>query len=258
MGLHHDRYVTCTPDCPNWPYPYGHGYSNLRSTGPGASASAGWSTIMTYSTRCFDTNLDCSRLLRFSNPRQAWQGDPLGVPGNERTTSVSGPADAARALNEMRHSVAAYRQRQGRPGDWDEQLEWYGDAWTTFTDAGGPDASASGGDASAAGFTDHPLEPGTTPVRAVHLRELRTRIAALRAAAGLPAVEWTDPTLAAGVTPARRVHLTELRAALDAVYDARGRSRPGYTDATVTAGTTAIKAVHIAELRTATTALEQD
>ena len=259
MGLQHDRYVTCTPECPNWPYPHGHGYSNLRSTGPGASASAGWSTIMAYSSRCYDTNLDCSRLLRFSNPRQAWRGDPLGVAGNERTSSASGPADAARALNQMRHSIAAYRQRPGRPGDWDEQLEWYRGTWTAFTDAALPNASASDAGASVVGdaFTDRPLDAGTTPVRAVHLRELRARVAALRTQADLSAVAWTDATLAAGGTPVKRVHLTELRAALDAVYDAEGRSRPSYTDATVTAGATAVKAVHITELRAAITALEQ-
>ena len=254
MGLHHDRYVSCAPLCPNWPYPYGHGYVNQRSTGPGASASAGWSTIMAYTRQCLDTNLDCTRVLRFSNPRQAWQGDPLGVPGNHRTTSVSGPADAARALNGMRHSVAAYRQRPGRPGDWDEQLDWYRGTWTV-ADGDALD-TAPRRPAVAAAFTDHPLEPGTTAVKAVHFRELRARVAALRAGAGLPAVQWTDPILAAGVTPVRRVHLTELRAALDAVYDAAGRSRPGYTDAAVTAGATAIRAVHVMELRAAIAALE--
>ena len=36
-------------------------------------------------------------------------------------------------------------------------------------------------------FTDDPLQPGVTPVRAVHFAELRTRIDALRGAGGLPA-----------------------------------------------------------------------
>ena len=105
-------------------------------------------------------------------------------------------------------------------------------------------------------FTDDPISPGTTPLRAVHFHELRARIAGLRARQGLPAVQWTDSTLTAGVTPVKRVHLTELRAALDAVYDAAGRPRPSYTDAAVTAGTTAIKALHVMELRAAVAALE--
>ncbi len=105
-------------------------------------------------------------------------------------------------------------------------------------------------------FTDHPIAAGATALKAVHFRELRARIAALRANEGLPAMQWTDPALAAGVTPVRRVHLTELRAALDAVYDAAGRARPSYSDATVTAGTTAIRAVHIMELRAFAAAAE--
>ena len=54
-----------------------------------------------------------------------------------------------------------------------------------------------------------------------------------------------------GVTPVRSVHLTELRAALDAVYDAAGRPRPNYTDADVTAGVSVVKAAHVTELREA-------
>ena len=258
MGLNHDRYVTCTPQCPNWPYPYGHGYVNQRATAPGASESASWATIMAYSQQCFDMNLPCSRLLRFSNPRQAWQGDPLGVPGSQQSPFLSGPADAARALNGMRHSMAALRHRPGRPGDWAEQLEWYRGSWKVFTDGGAPDggAAATGASAAATAFTDHPVETGTTPVKAIHFREIRGRIADLRAGAGLPPVQWTDSTLTPGVTPVRRIHLTELRAALDAVYDAEGRSRPSYTDAAVTAGATAIRAVHLVELRAAIAALD--
>ena len=100
------------------------------------------------------------------------------------------------------------------------------------------------------------LVPGTTPVRAIHFLELRTRIAALRARAGLPPMRWTDPVLTVGITPVKRAHLTELRAALDAAYEAAGRLRPTYTDHIVTAGMTALKAVHVVELRDAIRALE--
>ena len=100
------------------------------------------------------------------------------------------------------------------------------------------------------------LVPGTTPLRAIHFLELRTRIAALRARAGLPPMRWTDPVLTVGVTPVKRIHLTELRAALDAAYEAAGRLRPIYTDNIVTAGVTAIKAVHVVELRDSILAIE--
>ena len=108
-------------------------------------------------------------------------------------------------------------------------------------------------------FTDHPIRPGVTPIRAVHFIELRARIDALRARSRLPAFRWTDPALVAGVTPVRRVHLTELRSALDAVYDAAGRLRPAYADARAEAGmtrTTPIKAIHIMELRAAVLRVE--
>ena len=104
-------------------------------------------------------------------------------------------------------------------------------------------------------FSDR-LISGTTPPRALHFLELRTRVAALRTREGLPPARWTDPVLTVGVTPVKRVHLTELRAALDAVYHAGSRPRPTYTDGLVTAGMTAIKAVHVVELRDAILALE--
>ena len=105
-------------------------------------------------------------------------------------------------------------------------------------------------------FTDHPIRPGVTPLKAVHFRELRTRIAALRSREGLPPMQWTDPMLRAGVTPVRLLHVTELRAALDAVYDATGEPRPAYTDPVVRSGVTTVKAAHVAELRRAVLMLE--
>ena len=105
-------------------------------------------------------------------------------------------------------------------------------------------------------FTDDPLVPGLTPVRAVHFTELRTRIDALRAAAGLPRFVWTDPTLRTGMTPVRLVHLLELRSALADAYAAAGRSAPPYTDASPQAGRTPIRATHLMELRAAVAAVE--
>ena len=106
------------------------------------------------------------------------------------------------------------------------------------------------------GFTDDPLVPGVTPVRAVHFRELRTRIDALRTRSGLSTYAWTDPTLRAGVTRVSSVHLTELRTALNEAYSAAGEPRPAYTDAAVGAGTTPIRAAHVTELRAAVVELE--
>ena len=104
-------------------------------------------------------------------------------------------------------------------------------------------------------FTDHPILPGATPVRAIHFRELRARINELRTGAGLPAFGWTDPTLTPGVTPVKRVHLTELRRALSEAYAATGRAGPAYRDA-LAAGGTVIGAAQMMELRAAVRALE--
>ena len=103
-------------------------------------------------------------------------------------------------------------------------------------------------------FTDDPLVPGVTPVRAVHFRELRTRIDALRERAGLPRFGWTDPVLEAGLTPVRIVHLLELQSALAAVYEAVGQSAASYTER-ARAGA-AVRAAHLMELRAAVVALE--
>ncbi len=107
--------------------------------------------------------------------------------------------------------------------------------------------------ASPAAFTDHPLEPGVTPVRAIHFLELRARIDARRAGVGLPAFDWSDPALVPGVTPVRSVHLTELRAALAEAYAAEGGTPPAWTDA-APGSAAGIRAVHLTELRAAVAA----
>ena len=105
-------------------------------------------------------------------------------------------------------------------------------------------------------FTDDPLRPGETPIRAVHFTELRARIAALRRGAGLGPFAWTDPVLTPGETPVRLAHLLELRVALAAAYSAAGRPAPLWSDAAPAAGTTPIRAAHVTELRAAVMALE--
>ena len=126
----------------------------------------------------------------------------------------------------------------------------------TATDPDGLSAAQSFRVRVTAPFTDDPIRPGVTPVRAVHFTELRARIDALRIEAGLGRFRWTDPVLRAGVTPVRLVHLLELREALGAAYTAAGRAGPRWTDAAPTAGTTPIRAAHLTELRAAVVALE--
>ena len=66
---------------------------------------------MAYSNQCHHEGFSCDTILRFSNPNQTYLGDPLGMPGDDRTLAVNGPADAVRTLNLTRHSVASWRPR---------------------------------------------------------------------------------------------------------------------------------------------------
>ena len=130
----------------------------------------------------------------------------------------------------------------------------------TATDVGGSNTAATQSFTvtvtAVAPFTDHPIVPGETPVRAIHFSELRSRIDALRTRGGLAAYGWTDPVLTARVTPVRLVHLLELRSALAGAYAAAGRQAPSWTDAAPAAGAAPIRAVHLMELRAAVAALE--
>jgi hypothetical protein len=66
---------------------------------------------------------------------------------------------------------------------------------------------------------------------------------------------WTDPVLTAGVTPVRAIHLSELRAALDAVYAADGLAPPDWGSAPV-AQLTPVAAAHIEQVRGLIRAIE--
>ena len=104
-------------------------------------------------------------------------------------------------------------------------------------------------------FTDETLAVGVTPVKAIHITELRLRIDAQRARFGLGAFTWTNAPLAAG-TPVLALHIVEMRMALEQAYKAAGRTPlPSYMDPNLASGTT-IRAVHITELRTAVRFLE--
>ena len=107
MGLHHDRAEVYPPDAPavlqGLLHPYSYGY-----LAPKPNDAYPWATIMAYYGH---------RLPRFSNPRQKYpdeSGVPLGVPGEEWTTRVDGPADAVRSLNNTRRLVANHRASAAR------------------------------------------------------------------------------------------------------------------------------------------------
>ncbi len=121
MGLGHDRHTACGSggSCFVAPhYPYAFGYVNDRAFEPAPPPSAGWYTIMAYASRCGEAGIECRPLGLFSDPGRTRDGDPTGVAGERDAAGVLGPADAVRALNEVRHSVASFRpsvpRRAGR------------------------------------------------------------------------------------------------------------------------------------------------
>ena len=75
----------------------------------------------------------------------------------------------------------------------------------TATDIGGSNTAAtlafsvSVGGAPLTTFTDHPILPGVTPIKAVHFMELRERIDFLRDGADLAPFAWTDSSPDGGV-----------------------------------------------------------
>ena len=96
-------------------------------------------------------------------------------------------------------------------------------------------------------FTNDPIVPGSTLIKAALILELRTAVNIVRAAAGLPPATFTDPSLTAGML-IKAVHVSELRSSLDAARAVFGLPAMAYTDPVLTAGTR-IKAVHLQELR---------
>ncbi len=109
---------------------------------------------------------------------------------------------------------------------------------------------------SSAAFTDDPIVAGSTPIKAVHITELRARINALRQQFGLAAMAWTEPVINTGTAP-KPVHFAEMRRALQEAHVAAGRGVLTFTaDATLSPGVTGIRAAHIQELRNAVIALE--
>lgn len=97
--------------------------------------------------------------------------------------------------------------------------------------------------ASTFSFTDETLTTGVTRVKRAHLVELRTAVAAARAAAGLTAVTWAESS----PVVVKASHWTELRNALEPVRTALAMAAGTYT-ATPAAGQKVL-AVHVTQLR---------
>ena len=106
FGMVHDRYT----DLPGNPiYPYAFGYVNNRAFESGAPETARWRTVMAYPNRCSAAGFPCPALLRFANPDQTYEGDPLGVSAGDPETGIEGPADARMTINRTARWVGSYR-----------------------------------------------------------------------------------------------------------------------------------------------------
>jgi hypothetical protein len=95
-------------------------------------------------------------------------------------------------------------------------------------------------------YTDDPITVRTTPVKMVHVTDLRTAVNAVRTLAGLGAATWTNSVVAGSTI--RAADVTDLRTNLDVAMAILGLRIGGYTDASLTG--VVVKAVHLAEIRT--------
>ena len=270
LGLAHDRYTSHGEER-GAAHP-AYGYVNQRALESGAPPSSRWSTIMSESNQCLDFGrFACPWLPRFSNPRQSYNGDPLGIPFGEGS-GVTGPADAAAVLNATGPAVALWRDRpstSNRPPAAsgtlpDRALTLPGtltvDVSPAFVDPDGDPLS----------YTVSSSVPHVVTVLAAGARVTLTAVGVGRATievtatdpGGLSATQaftvtvasrspFSDDPIVAGVTPVRAVHFTELRAHIDALREAAGLGRFRWTDPVLRAGVTPVRLVHLLELREA-------
>jgi hypothetical protein len=126
-------------------------------------------------------------------------------------------------------------------------------------DSNGNFSSYSSADlATAISFQDDPLTSTTenqsaaTPIRAVHLTQLRSAVNAVRALAGIAAASWTYPDPVSNPPEQRRTiyleDLTEMRSKLDEALIILGMSQSYSTNPPLARGS-AISAAHFSQIR---------
>ena len=274
MGLRHDRFrVQVNEDGVFSSSHPAYGYVNGRIFEADAPRSSRWRTIMSYAAHCRLADIDCLQLLRFSNARQRYNGDRLGVPFGEGS-DITGPADAAAVLNATGPAVALWRDRPAsanRPPAAvgtlpDQALTLPG----TLTVAVSPAFVDPDGDPLS--YTVSSSAPDIVTVLAAGARVTLTAVGVGRATIEVTATDpgdlsatqaftvtvvvtvtggFTDDPIVAGVTPVRAVHFTELRAHIDALREEAGLGRFRWTDPVLRAGVTPVRLVHLLELREA-------
>ena len=272
MGLRHDRFHVQLQEDGVSSHP-AYGYVNQRMFGEGAPPSSRWTSIMAYRLNCGLADAECQTLPRFSNPRQDYNGDPLGVAFGNGESGVTGPADAVAVLNATGPVVAAWSDRlqvanlppaaaEALP---DQVLALPG---TLDVDLSGAFADPDGDMLTYAVSTS---APRVVTVRAAGARVTLTAVGAGTATVRVTATDpwdtnatqsftvivtaagarFTDEAIRPGVTPVRTLHFLELRTRIDLLREAAGLGRQRWTDPVLRAGVTPVRLEHLTELRSA-------
>ena len=270
MGLLHDRYQVHHNEGGVSPHP-AYGYVNQRALTAGVARSRRWGTIMSYPGQCVDASTVCQSLFSFSNARQSYNGDPLGIPFGEGS-GVTGPADAVAVLNTMGPAVALWRDRPAGANLPPAASGTLPDRALTLPGTLTVDVSPAfvDPDGDRLTYTVSSSAPQVVTVLAAGARVTLTAVGVGRATiqvtatdpGGLSAtqafavtvasrVPFTDDPIVAGVTPVRAVHFTELRTRIDALRSAAALGRFAWTDPALRAGVTPVRLVHLLELREA-------
>ena len=270
LGLRHDRFRAQVHERGVSSHP-AFGYVNQRMFEAGAPPSSRWTTIA-YPVQCGLADADCAWLPRFSNPRQRYDGDPLGIAFGGGESGVTGPADAAAVLATTAAAVAAWRGRSPGFNRPPVAVGTLYDQW--LTPHGTRDVEASRAfvdpDGDALSYAVSSSAPQVVTVSAAGARMTLTGVsvgtATIRVTAtdpgGLSATHSFTPTVSTaapftahplrpGVTPVRAIHFTELRERIDVLREAAGLGRFPWTDPVLRAGATRVRLVHLLELRSA-------
>ena len=281
MGLVHDRYEAQVrinerggQVTPLSRHPF-FGYVNQRAFEAGAAPSSCWGTIMAYPNQCDDAGHAVHGVARFSNPRQEYEGDPLGVPWTaDASAGLDGPADAAAVLNATGPAVALWRDRPAGPNRPPTPVGTLPDR--RLPDVGGTlDVDLSQAfadpDGDALTYTVSSSTPRVVSVLATGARVTLTAVAEGTATIRVTATDpggltvtqsftvtvgaprlFTDEIIRPGVTPVRApVHITELRTRIDGLRTAAGLGGFAWTDPVLMAGVTQVRLMHLLELRSA-------
>src|SRR5581483_8975933 len=99
-------------------------------------------------------------------------------------------------------------------------------------------------------WTNDPVVPGTTPIRAIHVIELRNAVNASRSALSLPNYPFTDSSVTPGATQIRAVHFGEIRSAIqDLWFRKRLGPLPGWSVGSPPSPSRTIRAADMNDLR---------